>query len=187
MSGWNVRFSGSAKDPPIRDVVFRVERLARACGIDRDYLVDGLHNVLTGDASSWFWHFLRKNQDPTWRQLRDALVKRFAPWETDAEIRTKMAMRTQRRGEKFSDFVRGVEELSFQLHQPIEGARLMRLLMKNADTQMMNVLCMHDIRSVEHMLDVSQQYEELWASKNRMQRPVRRSEDGADDRRTLCT
>lgn len=173
MNEWNIRFAGRERDPPIDDVIFRVERLARSCNVHRDDLVDGLHSVLIGDAGDWFWHFLRKNYEPTWRTVREALRKRFVNRGTDAEIRSMMSSRRQKTGERFDDYCQDVERLSFQLREPVREARLVELLRKNAEPGLQQVLCLHDIRSVEEMRARCQRYERQWASRDRVYRSQR--------------
>lgn len=46
MSEWRIRFSGDRKDPPVEDVLFRLEHLARSNKLCRNNIVDGLHNTL---------------------------------------------------------------------------------------------------------------------------------------------
>lgn len=177
MSDWHVRFSGDRHDPPVEDIVFRLEHLARSHRIYRDDLVDGLHNVLTGEAGGWFWHFLRKHPQPRWEDVREALTQKFASKSTDAEVRSIMAARTQRSGEKFDDYSREVERMSFQLREPMRESRLLELLKKNADPDLRQVLCLHDIRSVEHMQDLCQRYEMLWSSRGRMEKSQKKVDE----------
>lgn len=173
MSDWRVRFSGDRKDPPVEDVLFRLEHLARSNQIRRDDLVDGLHNVLTGEAGEWFWHYLRKHETPGWERVKRALTQRFVTRGSDDEIRSMMALRVQRRGEKFDDFCREVERLSFQLRTPIREHKLLELLMRNAEEQMRQVLCLHEIDTIEQMRSTCQRYERLWSSRDRLHRTQR--------------
>lgn len=180
MSEWRVRFSGDPKDPPVEDVLFRLEHLARSSKIRRNNLVDGLHNVLTGEAGDWFWHYLRKHESPDWERVKGALKQRFVTRGTDAEIRSLMGLRVQRRGERFDDFCREVERLSFQLRTPIREHKLLDLLMKNAEEALRQVLCLHEVDTIEEMRVICQRYEQLWASRDRLHRSQRKVDEIED-------
>lgn len=132
---------------------------------------------MTGEAGDWFWHYLREHESPDWERIKGALEQRFVTRGTDAEIRSLMGQRVQRRGERFDDFCREVERLSFQLRIPIREYKLLDLLMKNADEALRQVLCLHEVDTIEEMKIICQRYERLWASRDRLHRSQRKVDE----------
>lgn len=75
-----------------------------------------------------------------------------------------MGQRMQRSGERFDDFCRVIEALSFRLRQPLPDASLVQLLKANADPQLRRVLSMHVAQTVDDLQDICLKYEDMWIS-----------------------
>lgn len=102
---WSLRFSGAPKTLDVDDFLFRVERQARLHGVSDGALAIGVGDLLTCGAADWFWSFQRKFDNPTWFQLRQAFIRRYAAQrESDYAIRSRIEHRVQRIGESFGDF-----------------------------------------------------------------------------------
>lgn len=164
LAQWTVRYAGSPKDLAIDEFVFRVEEMAASSGVALAEMVGTFHVLLTDRAAEWYWGFRRKQRLATWDQFRAALIHKFASRETDEEIRTAMGQRMQRTGERFDDFCRAIEALSFRLREPLPDNSLLHLLRANADPQLRRVLSMHQVQSVDELTDVCLKYEDLWIS-----------------------
>lgn len=162
MSRWAVKFSGGPKDLSADEFVFRVEDMALSSGLRKDDMVCAFHVLLADRAEEWFWGFRRKQRDVNWAQFREAFLHKFASRDTDIEIMSMMAERTQRSGERFDDYCRAVEAMSFRLRNALSEARMVRLLTANADVQLRKVLQMHEVRSVDRLQEVCTEYEDLW-------------------------
>lgn len=162
MSRWAVKFSGGSKDLSADEFVFRVEDMAMSSGLRNDDMVCAFHVLLADRAEEWFWGFRRKQREVSWVQFREAFLHKFASRHTDTEIMSMMAERTQRPGERFDDYCRAVEAMSFRLRNALSDVRMVRLLTANADVQLRKVLQMHEVRTVDRLQEVCTEYEDLW-------------------------
>lgn len=174
MSRWTIRYAGGPKDLAIDEFVFRVEEMAASSGVLLADMVGAFHVLVSERAAEWYWGFRRKQRQATWAQFREALIKKFASRETDEEIRTVMGQRMQRTGERFDDYCRAIEALSFRLREPLADASLVHLLKANADPQLRRVLSMHVARTVDELQDICLKYEDHWISQGHWKgRPTR--------------
>lgn len=173
MGRWSVKFAGSSRDLAADEFMFRVEDMAMSSGIHNDDMVGAFHVLLSDRAEEWFWGFRRKQRDATWRQFRVAFVSKFGSRDTDAEILSAMSQRMQRAGERFDDFSRAVEAMSFRLRVRLPEAHLMRLLTDNADPQLRKILQLHDVRTVDELQETCTGYEDLWIRQGSWRRASR--------------
>lgn len=128
---WPLRFSGGSKDLPADEFIFRTETLARLSNLPQAALTLGLHQLLSGAASSWYWVFLRNHPTATWAQTRAAIVRAFQHNESDAAIRRQIMDRLQRPGERFVDYKLAVDELEVRLAVRMSEAELIETLRRN--------------------------------------------------------
>lgn len=164
LSKWTARFSGSAKDLPIDEFFFRVENLAAADNIHADSLVLGLHCLLTGNASDFYWVQRRKNPNHTWAMLKRSMIAHFARQETDLEIRKIIMGRCQAASEGFGEFSLAVECLAARLVRPMNDAELVDIMRQNMSPRLQTCLLMTDTPTVESLKGFCRRYERLWAS-----------------------
>lgn len=164
LSKWTVRFGGSAKDLPIDEFFFRVENLAAADNVHADSLVLGLHCLLTGNASDFYWVQRRKNPNHAWVALKQAMIAHFARQETDLEIRKLIMERRQAANEGFGEFSLAVECLAARLHRGMEDGELMDILRQNMSSKLQTCLLMYPTPTVDALKGACRKYERLWAS-----------------------
>lgn len=162
MSKWTTKFSGGSRDMTADEFIFRVEDMAQSSHLNVDDMSRSIHVLLSSRAEEWFWGFRRKQRDCSWLQFRTAFLNKFATRDTDEEIRSMMSQRTQLIGERFDDFCRAVETMSYRLRDALPDANMVALLKANADPKLRSVLQMHNINSVDALQDVAMSYEDLW-------------------------
>lgn len=164
LSKWTVRFGGSAKDLPIDEFFFRLENLAAADNVHADSLVLGLHCLLTGNASDFYWVQRRKNPNHAYRALKQAMIAHFARQETDLEIRKLIMERRQAANEGFGEFSLAVECLAARLNRGMEDGELMEILRQNMSSKLQTCLLMYPTPTVDALKGACRKYERLWAS-----------------------
>lgn len=162
MEKWSIKFSGGSKDLPVEEFIFRVEDMAQSSCVRLDDIISSFHMLLTDRAEEWFWSFRRKQRNATWMQFQTAFKSKFATRQSDAEIMSKMAQRFQQPGEKFDEFCRVVESLSFRLATPIREENLVQLLKSNVDPKLRSVLHLHNFETLDELQEICRQYEDLW-------------------------
>lgn len=172
---WPLRFSGSPGDLSIEEFLFRVEKLARLDGVSEAALVIGIGVLLTDRAGQWFWTFQRKVENPTWDELRQALIRRYAPMrETNHDIRAKIEARKQRIGERFSDFCQDIEALAIRLTRRMAEDELVETLRRNMLMPLKKVLWRTRIRTVDELIVACSEFEHLCEEEERQIRYAQR-------------
>lgn len=78
MSKWRIRFGGVDGELAIDEFLFRVENLAMADGIPQASLVLGLHFLLVGSASTFYWVCRRMKPHGTWQEYRQDFLEQFS-------------------------------------------------------------------------------------------------------------
>lgn len=160
MSKWPLRFSGGPKDLPIDEFIFRTETLARLSNLPQTALTLGLHQLLTGSASSWYWVFLRNQPNATWAQTRTSIICAFQSNESDAAIRRQIMDRLQRPGERYMEFQLAVQELEVRLATRMGEVELMETLRRNLLPHIQDRLLFVPIHSIYELQARVHQVEE---------------------------
>lgn len=166
LSKWTVRFGGSAKDLAVDEFFFRVENLAAADNVHAESLILGLHCLLTGFASDFYWVQRRKHPNHTWAALKRSMIAHFAKQETDLEIRKLIMERRQNNHEGFGEFSLAVECLAARLNRQMDDEELMEILRQNMSSKLQTCLLMFPTYNVEALKGACLKYERLWASQN---------------------
>lgn len=166
LSKWTVRFGGSAKDLAVDEFFFRVENLATADNVHADSLVLGLHCLLTGNASDFYWVQRRKYPNHVWAALKSSMIAHFAKQETDLEIRKLIMERRQAFNEGFGDFSLAVECLAARLTRQMDDLELMEILRQNMSSKLQTCLLMYPTPNVEILKGACRKFERLWATQS---------------------
>lgn len=170
VSKWTVRFGGNAKDLAIDEFFFRVENMAAADNVHADSLVLGLHCLITGNASDFYWVQRRKYPNHAWGALKRAMLAHFAKQEADLEIRKLIMERRQATNEGFGEFSLAVECLATRLIRPMANGELMEILRQNMSANFQTCLLMHPTHNVDALKGACRKYERLWASQMESQK-----------------
>lgn len=172
---WPLRFSGSPNGLDIDDFLFRVERQAELYGVSHAALVIGIGDLLTDRAAQWYWTNQRKGGTLNWMELRQAFLRRYAPRrDSDYDIRAKMENRKQRPGECFSDFCQDVEALSVRLTRRMPDDELVEVLRRNMNMQLRKALWREQTDTVDDLLNLCDDYEQLCATDQNQDRQYQR-------------
>lgn len=185
LSKWTVKFGGGAKDLAVDEFFFRVENLAAADHVHADSLVLGLHVLLTGNASDFYWVQRRKYPNHSWAALKRAMIAHFAKQETDLEIRKLIMERRQVATEGFGDFCLAVECLAARLTRPMDDIELVEILRQNMSDRLQTCLLLHHTPNVDSLKASCRKFERLWATQSQFSKARtfnrRMAELGFDD------
>lgn len=174
MDKWPLRFGGTPKDLPVDEFLFRVETLARLSNVSQAALTLGLHQLLVGAASSWYWVFIRNQPNATWAQIREALVIAFQSNVSDAAIRRLIMDRLQRPGERFMEFTLAVQELEVRLINRMTEHELMETFRRNMLPHLQDRLLFLTTNTIRELQLRVQEVEDLAQRQHEVQQ-VRRS------------
>lgn len=174
MGRWPLRFSGGPKDLHIDLFIFRAETLARQANLPLAALALGLHHILTGTASSWYWLFLQNEPNATWAEIKSALKLAFQPNASDEAIRRLIADRMQRNGERFLEFSIAIRELENRLVERMTEREILNTLRNNMLPHIQDRLLFVTIASVRELQMRVHQVEELGQRQSEVQQ-LRRS------------
>lgn len=175
MIKWPLRFGGGPRDLPVDEFVFRAETLARLANLSQPAMALGLHQILTGNAATWYWIFIRNHPDATWPHVRQALIEAFQSNVSDDAIRRLINDRLQRPNERFMDFCIAMQELEVRLTQRMTDAELLQTLRRNMLPHVQDRLLFMPINSVLELQRRCHQVEELAQRQSEVQQ-IRRGQ-----------
>lgn len=161
MSKWPLRFGGGPRDLPVDEFIFRVETLARLANIPHHALTLGLHQILSGSASTWYWIFIRREPYATWNRVKMELTGAFQSNVSDAAIRRMIMDRLQRANERFMEFAIAIQELEVRLTERMSERELLEALRRNMLPHIQDRLLFVPIDSVAQLQQRVHQVEEL--------------------------
>lgn len=160
---WSLRFSGSPSGIDIEDFIFRLEKQAELDGVSHAALVIGIGDLLIDRANQWYWTFQRRTVQPTWNELKEALIDRYSPRrDTDYDIKSKIENRHQRPNECFSDYCQDIEALSVRLVRRMRESELIEILRRNMRVELRRALCYHQSRTINQLLRQCSDFEKLY-------------------------
>lgn len=169
MAKWPLRFSGGPKDLPVDEFVFRVETLARLSFLPQAALTLGLHQLLTGAASSWYWVYIKNEPNSSWNHTRRALALAFPSTVSDAAIRRMIMDRVQRPGERFTEFLLAIQELEVRLGNRMSELDLVETLKRNMLPHVQDRLLFMPVQSIQDLQQCVHMVEELAQSQSEVQ------------------
>lgn len=169
-----LRFGGTSKDLPVDEFVFRIELLARNARLPESALTTYLHQLLVGEASSWYWLFMRNQPNANWEQIREELIAYFQYTVSDDAIRRMIMDRLQRPGERFMQFNLAVQALEVRLQVRMTERELLDTLRHNMLPQIQDRILFIQINSIRELQRCVQQVEELMQRQSEVQQ-IRRS------------
>lgn len=161
MSKWRIRYGGTDGELAIDEFLFRVENLALADGISQQSLVLGLHFILVGSASNFYWVQRRKRPEGTWQQYRQAFLEQFSTQETDFEIRKAISDRKQGQREDFGEFVLEMERLVARMQFPMEDNEVSEILKFNMLPYLQNAIWLSPQTSLTSLKQQCRRMEKL--------------------------
>lgn len=174
LSKCSLRFSGEPRDLPVEEFVFRLETLARFSNITPQSLALGLHQLLIGSASSWYWVFIRNEPYASWTRVKAALVASFQSNVSDMAIRRLIMDRLQRTSERFMEFCVAVQAMEVRLTVRMRDVELLDVLRRNMLPHMQDRLLFVPVDSVHQLQQRVQEIEELMQRQAEVQQ-IRRS------------
>ncbi|KAH8270921.1 hypothetical protein KR026_006455, partial [Drosophila bipectinata] len=65
------------------DFVFRVEHLQKQYAMPWIELLRDFHRLLTEEASEWYWLLIRTKPPHDWRELKEAIQRRYCDNRSD--------------------------------------------------------------------------------------------------------
>lgn len=161
MSKWPLRFAGTSQDLPVDEFLFRAETLARLENLSHFSLALGLHQLLLGAASAWYWIYIRNEPYASWQQVKQALTFAFQSNISDAAIRRLIMDRLQRPGERFMDFCVAIQGLEVRLVRRMGEIEMLETLRRNMLAHLQDRLLFVAINSILELQQRVRQIEEL--------------------------
>lgn len=87
---WGIKFGGRNNDTPMSFFLFQLETMAAAEGLTDERLISHLHIVLEGTPKEWYWCYLKKHPNTTWKKLRKELIRECGGKDDDDRIKNKI-------------------------------------------------------------------------------------------------
>lgn len=121
ISKWRIKFSGSSKDIPIEDFIYRVNCLTNNCLNGNFTLLAQFASLLfTDSALSFYWRVHRTTNNLDWYELCSRLQERYQDQRSDREIKAAMRRRKQGSNESFDDFLDAMLSIADSLREPMQ-------------------------------------------------------------------
>lgn len=166
---WSIRFDGVSGSLSAEDFIYRAERQAQLYGVSERALALGVGDLMTGRAGQWFWTYQQQMPNATWAELKAAFLRRYAPHkESDYEIRSRIENRKQKENESFNEFCQDVEALAVRLLRRMPEDELVEVLRRNMLMHLRKALWRHETFTVDELVSVCCEYEELCKDEERL-------------------
>lgn len=147
----------------VHDFIKKLELKSRLDGIPLGKLPFLLHNFVSGPAEKWLLNiFYENNPNPTWRDTRAALIKRYSEFKTNVESKRAVQMRVQQRDESFDSFVVEVQILNSRLQHPFDEPELLEILQFNMKPMLQAKTLDRDFESIDDLREVCEKWERFW-------------------------
>lgn len=163
---WNISFDGCNDKLDIHDFIRRLETTARNDLYPVRDLIRVIQHFVKGVAEKWLWTYLRSNPQPSWAQLRDALITRFTSHETERANRRFIEQKEQSPNESFNDYLLEMQTLNGHLATPFSDDELLSIIRERMNAHLQNVTLTTTFHSLEELRIVCQRYERLWSVSN---------------------
>lgn len=115
---WNLKFDGSN----VEEFWFKIECCKESSPYSWDQVFKHFHCLLNDRLQRWYWRFRENNRNAGIQLLRNTMLDSFRTRESDLDIWGLIMKRKQRVGEKFDDFWKEIEDLTwrFKVARPSE-------------------------------------------------------------------
>lgn len=132
MDKWGLRFDNSNKSLPIKSFLFRVKTLKEAYGYNSAHVCKYFHLLLSGEPLNWYYQFLGKHRNVTWKSLKKEILERFRSNQNDLKISNKMQSLKQGK-DSFEQFYNEICALNHSLDVPKTDEEIISILRENMD------------------------------------------------------
>jgi len=146
---WALKFSGDQGSLSIAAFLERVEELRVARGISEFELYESAVDLFEGQALVWFRSVRRRVT--SWAELKRELKLVFQKQDYNERLWKEIENRTQAESENIDIYLAIMDNLLARLSTPVDGTRILDIIMKNLNCYLQDKLCMYDIRSIEEL------------------------------------
>lgn len=146
---WGVKFDGSK----IEDFWFKIECCQASSPYSWNQVYDNFQCLLTTRYQNWYWAFRRNNRRGDIHLLRNTMLDNFRTRENDIDIWGSMMKRKQKPGERFDDFWREIEDISWKFKTPKSPKEIIQVLRSNMLPEMSLALTVYETNSLSKFLD----------------------------------
>lgn len=155
---WKIKFDGTGS---VEDFLFRLNILVERTRCPVELLEANFQIFLSGKAESWYWDFIKTNNDPPYRLLKRAISKEFASLETDDDILMQLNMRKQNHKESYDDFHSFMVSLNSRMSESLSENRLMNILQKNIKPELRLMLFSSRPTDLHNLRDIAREAEKV--------------------------
>lgn len=163
---WNISFDGINSKLDVHDFIRRLEITATNDYFPVDNLCRVIQHFVTGIAEKWLWTYFRLNQNPTWAELRAALLTRFTSHESERANRRFIEQKEQGAKESFNSYLLEMQTLNGHLSTPFSDDELLSIIRERMSPALQNATLTSNFDSLESLRVVCQRYERLWKLTN---------------------
>lgn len=146
---WNIRFDGSK----IEEFWFKVECCKESSPYTWDQVFKHFQCLLSDRMQRWYWRFRENNRAADIQLLKNTMLDSFRTRENDLDIWGLMMKRKQRNGERFDDFWKEMEELSWRFKVSRSADEIIQVLRSNMLPEISLALTVYETRSLSKFLD----------------------------------
>lgn len=171
---WDVQFSGDSKVSLV-SFIERVKELKEARGVSNEELFVSAVDLFTGPALMWYRSI--KDSVHSWDELEGLMKTVFLPRDYDEHLLDEIKRRTQGEHEKVTLFISTMRGLFKKLSSvPVEADQL-KFIRRNLCPYFANHLALQKIASVDELLDLCRNLEEVKLSVDKYRPPPSRKHD----------
>ncbi|XP_059221616.1 uncharacterized protein LOC131996179 [Stomoxys calcitrans] len=159
---WRLIYSGSDKDIPVEEFIYRVDRMTQTTlGGQYELLSLNAHMLFEGKALQWFWRYHHLNRIVEWSSLSVALRTQYRDYYNDYDVKDDIRQRRQRANETFDDFYDAMLTLSDKLSTPLSDEEMCEVVMRNLRSEIRHELLHLNFRHVSDLRKAVRKHEKF--------------------------
>lgn len=146
---WNIKFEGNN----VEEFWFKVDCCKEASPYTWDQVFKHFHCLLSDRLQRWYWRFRDNYRNADIYLLRDNMLDNFRARETDMDIWGLIMRKKQRIGERFDDFWKEIEDLSWRFKIYRSSEEMIQVLRANMLPEISLALTVYETTSLAKFLD----------------------------------
>lgn len=155
---WKINFDGSGN---VDDFIFKLDTLVERTRCTHEQLESRFQIFLSGKAEKWYWEFVKRNNDPPYRLIKNGLLQEFAVVETDDQLLLQLNSRKQQPRESYDDFHTALLAISYKMKEPMSEERLVNIIKKNVSTELKFMLFNSETTDLHALREVARKAETI--------------------------
>lgn len=148
---WRIKYDGKDQGRRLAEFLKEVKMRRKSEEISEKELFRAAIHLFSGRAKDWFMEGFENRDFRNWHELMRELKREFLPPDLDFQIEVQATSRRQARGEKFVDYLHGMQKLFQSMTRTISDRRKFEIIWRNMRFDYKNAMTGAGIKSLAEL------------------------------------